>query len=167
MCFDQCHSRSVDRPAYRSCLPAGLCYHPFVCVCTCACVFDGKWGDDPTEPAELKQITYTHYLLGSWAWHGHCYMQRVHAVQTLGGILLLFYLHILRQIRTQHIHTLSACLVGLSSHLAQTPETNWLWSVLEARLTMRRWREGKVWKWKEIWKVIWKISTDRYKTGTT
>lgn len=30
MCFDQCHSRSVDRHAYRRRLPAGLCFHLYV-----------------------------------------------------------------------------------------------------------------------------------------
>lgn len=39
MCFDQCHSGSVDRPAYHRRLPAGLRYHLCVCVCTCACVW--------------------------------------------------------------------------------------------------------------------------------
>lgn len=39
MCFDQCHSGSVDRPAYHRRLPAGLRYHLYVCVCTCVCVW--------------------------------------------------------------------------------------------------------------------------------
>lgn len=114
----------------------------FMCACVHACAFDGKWGEDPTEPAKTEQTTSSHYPLGGWAWRGHCYMYHMHTVQTLAGII---YLHFQMQIRTHHTHALSICLVGFWSHLASVSERAWLWcwSVSEGRLTMERGEKEK------------------------
>lgn len=58
------------RPGYRWRFSAGS--DDGLQACECTRVFDGKWGEDPTELTEKQLNTSSHYPPGGWVWHERC-----------------------------------------------------------------------------------------------
>lgn len=109
MCFDQCHSRSV-----------GKARTPLAFLCrfrrrssgvrVYTCVFDGKWGEDPTELPETELITSSHYPPGGWVWDERCSMHHTGCPTHSVGFLEPFVSALRCKFITQQTYTLyTAC----------------------------------------------------------
>lgn len=126
MCFDHCVT--TGQWASLQITDIFLLGHTTImCASVHACLFDGKWGEDPAEPTETEQTTssLSRHLLH--VLHTHCPHTRWDS--------LVIYLHI----HTRE-HASTICLVGFWSNLAPILERTWLWcwSVSVDQLTMER-----------------------------
>lgn len=103
MCFDQCHSRSVGKacmPLTFSCWfrPQSSGGRVYICV------FDGKWGEDPTELTETGLTTSSHYPQGGWVWYEHSSMDHTHCPHDQWDFCSHLSTHLDANTYTIHIH---------------------------------------------------------------
>ena len=133
MCFDQCHSGSVDRPAYHRRLPAGSRHHLYVCVRTCVCVWWQMRGGshrarrDGADNLESLSLREAEPDVGS----ATCTTLSRHSVGFSSHLSALSDENTCITHTHTHTHMLSIFLVGFRSHLAPISERAWLrrWSM--------------------------------------
>lgn len=163
MCFDQCHSGSADRPAYHRRLPTGFCYHLYVCMCTCVCVWWQMRGGSHRarkDRADNLESLSSGRLSLTWALlhvpHAHCpdtrwdhlsslsdantYTPHARIVYMPGGILKSF------SVRLRKSLALMLISVGGTTHNGERGE-----------------REGGLKNEGELQKRLWKIWAEMYR----
>lgn len=173
MCFDQCHSGSLDRPAYHRRLPAGLRYDLFVWVCTCVCLCVCVWwqmmgefhracrdGADNLYSLSSGRLRLTWTLL---------HVTHTHCPDTLWDSLVI-YLHSQMQIHTQHTHAHTVCkpdgvLKSFSSNLRESLALMLINVRVFAHNGEKREREERqAEKWETMWER-YKSDLERWRFG--